>query len=133
VILARKEIIVLSRAKRIRDLSLETLLALVLVGTFVAFLFKHPTGVVLDWRRIALVTNTLLVFGFLISWFRDSWKRWLFWGTLTALFLLHMAIYKFAFSRAQSSPLVFFAGFNLIELTLFAVVLSKLPPRRMGD
>lgn len=115
---------------RIRDLLLETLLAAVLVGAFVAFLFAHPKGVIWDWRRITQTLNTIVVFGFLISWFRNLWGSALFWASLAALFVGHIGIYALIFNHAQRLPLAVYGVLNLIELTFFAALLNRLQPQR---
>lgn len=122
-----------SSSKRARDLLLEILIGVVLVTAFVAYLFSLPKGTTLNWQRIALVLNTFVVFGFLISWFRDRWKRLDFWATMTALLLIHTAVYLFVFSRTEGWPLAYYVMVNPAELALFAPVLRKVVSRDGGS
>jgi hypothetical protein len=121
-----------SSGKRARDLMLEVLIGVVLVTAFVAYLFSLPKGTTLNWQRIALVLNTSVVFGFLISWFRHEWRRVDFWATMTVLLLIHTAVYLFVLSRTEGWPLAYYVMANPIELALFAPVLRKVISRDGG-
>ena len=116
---------VMSSGKRARDLLVEILIGIILVTAFVAYLFTLPKGITLNWRHIALALNTLVVFGFLISWFRDVWKCLAFWATITALLLVHTAIYLFVLGRIEGWPLAYYVVLNPIELAIFAPILRK--------
>jgi F0F1-type ATP synthase assembly protein I len=120
----------MSYVKRIKDIAIETLIAVVLVGAFVAYLLASPTkGRNLDWRLISNFVNTLVVFGFLISWFRHAWRNVSFWAMLTVLLIGHIAAYAFALGRVQHLPLVFYAVLNVIELTVFTRILRMVSLR----
>lgn len=111
---------------------LEILIGVVLVTAFVVYLFSLPKGTTLNWQRIALVLNTFVVFGFLISWFRRECRRLDFWATMTVLLLLHTAIYLFVLSRTGGWPLAYYVMANPIELALFAPVLRKAVSKNEG-
>lgn len=111
---------------RARGLLLEILIGVILVTAFVAYLFTLPKGTTLDWQRIALVLNTLVVFGFLVSWFRDVWKRLAFWAIITALLLGHTAIYLFFLGHTEGWPLAYYVVLNPIELAIFTSILRKI-------
>src|SRR6267143_57017 len=98
----------MSAGKRVRDLLIEALIGIILGTAFVAYLFTLPKGATLDWRRIALVLNTVTVFGFLISWFRHAWKRLAFWMTLMVFLLGHTATYTFILGRVENWPLAYY-------------------------
>jgi hypothetical protein len=80
----------------------------------------------LNWGFIALAVNTLVVFGFLISWFRQGWKRLVFWAALVVLLLGHTAAYIFVLSRIREFPIAYYVLLNSMELALFTTILSKL-------
>jgi uncharacterized membrane protein YfcA len=120
----------MSYARRIRDIAVETSIAVVLVTAFVAYLFRLPKGSSLDWRRIAEIINTMVVFGFLSSWFRHAWRNSLFWIALTVLLLIHFAAYAFVLGRIQHWPSAYYIVLNAIELALFTQILSRLPLKR---
>jgi hypothetical protein len=122
----------MSSGKRARGLMLEILIGLVLVTAFVAYLFSLPKGTKLNWQRIALVLNTFVVFGFLISWFRHQWKRLDFWATMTVLLLIHTAVYLFVLSRTEGWRLAGYVMADPAELALFAPVLRKVIGRDKG-
>jgi hypothetical protein len=50
--------------KWVRDLAIETLIAIILVSAYVAYLFLRPIESRLDWRLIFQAVNTAMVFGF---------------------------------------------------------------------
>jgi hypothetical protein len=57
--------------KRVRDIFLEIVIAVALVIWGIIYVASHPRGT-LNWGRIAMAGNTLVVFGFLISWFSSG-------------------------------------------------------------
>jgi hypothetical protein len=112
--------------KRATDLLSEILVGIILVIGFVAYLFMLQKGTTLNWQRIALVVNTLMIFGFLISWFKDQWNRLVFWATIAALLLGHVAAYILLLGHINGWPLAFYVVLNLIELAVFAPILAKI-------
>ena len=116
----------MSTRKRVRDIAIEILIATVLVAAFVAYLLTSPKGTTTDWRPIGVVINTLVVFGFLISWFRDTSKNIRFWAILAILLFGHVAAYIILFRHVHQLPASNYAVFDLLELGLFSFVLNKL-------
>jgi hypothetical protein len=117
---------IMSMSKRVREIAIEVLIATVLVSAFVAYLLTAPKGTTVDWRPIAVVINTLVVFGFLISWFRGTSKNVRFWAILAILLFGHVAVYIILYRHVQQLPASNYAVFDLLELGLFSFVLSKL-------
>src|SRR5271165_228266 len=117
----------MSFLKRVRDLAVETLIAVILVTAFVIYLFKFPRESRPNWGLVAFIVNTAIVFGFLASWFRHSWKNVEYWGVLAVLLLCHIAVYVFVLRRIEHLPLIFYALTNLAELALFSQILQKPP------
>jgi hypothetical protein len=111
--------------KRLRDIFLEVVIAVVLVTGGIVYVASHPRGS-LNWDRIALAGNTVVVFGFLISWFREAWSRLVFWTALVVLLLGHTAAYILVLSRIHDFPLAYYVILNSIELALFTAILRKL-------
>ncbi len=117
----------MSLFKRIRDVAIETLIAVILVTAFVVYLFKFPKESRPNWGLVAFIVNTAIVFGFLVSWFRHLRKNVLYWAVLAVLLLCHIAIYVFAHRRIEQIPLVFYLLTNSAELAFFSHILQKLP------
>ena len=117
--------------KRVRDIFLEVVIAVALVTGGLIYVASHPRGS-LNWGRIALAGNTVVVFGFLISWFRQEWKRLVFWTSLVVLLLGHTAIYIAVLSRVHDFPLAYYVVLNSMELALFTAILRRLLTRN-GD
>lgn len=115
----------MSSYKRATGLLLEIVIGLILVTAFVAYLFTLPRGTTLNWQRIALVLNTVVVFGFVISWFRNAWKNLAFWATITVLLLGHTAVYLFVLNRTEGWPLAYYVMANPVELALFSPILRR--------
>ncbi|HMK22585.1 MAG TPA: hypothetical protein VK466_09640 [Terriglobales bacterium] len=111
--------------KRLRDIALEVAIAVALVATGILYVATHPRDGI-NWSRIALAGNTIIVFGFLISWFHEAWRRLLFWAVLMVLLLGHTAAYIFALSRIHEFPLAYYVVLNSIELAFFTVILKRL-------
>jgi hypothetical protein len=114
------------KLKRIKAFVMETLVAVILVTAFVAYLFTLPKGTTLNWQRIALVLNTLVVFGFLLSWFRDALKLLSFWAAFSILLLSHMTAYLFFLGHTEGWPLAYYVMLNPIELAIFTPILRKI-------
>ena len=91
-----------------------------------AYLFTLPKGAALNWQRIALVLNTLVVFGFLVSWFRDALRSLSFWATLSMLLLGHMAAYLLLLDHTEGWPLAYYLVLNPMELAIFTPILKKI-------
>jgi hypothetical protein len=111
--------------KRVRDIFLEVVIAVALVAGAFIYVASHPRDS-LNWGFIALAINTVVVFGFLISWFRQGWKRLVFWAALVVLLLGHTTAYIFVLSRIHEFPLAYYVLLNSMELALFTTILSKL-------
>jgi|SRR5882672_10601717 len=119
--------------KRIRDLAIETLIAIVLVSAYVAYLFLRPRESKLDWQLISQAVNTAIVFGFLISWFRHVWKSFVFWLVVAVFLLGHLAAYRFLVGHASHWPLGYYVLLNAIELVLFSQILNRLPSKGTAE
>jgi hypothetical protein len=120
----------MSFLKRIRDLAVETLIAVILTAAFVTYLFMVPTENRPNGMWIPLVLNTAIVFGFLISWFRHAWKNAQYWTVLAVLLVCHSAVYIFVLPRIGHFPLVIYVVANSAELVLFSQILWKFPSHR---
>jgi len=116
-------------AKRIRDLLIETVFAVALVTVFVICLFHWPnisSSLPREW--IKLIVNTIVVFGFLISWFRHSWRNYVFWIAVALLLLCHLLLLGFLTQRIHPWPLAYYALLiNPIELVIFTRILKRIP------
>lgn len=110
--------------KRIRDIILEALIAILLVSAFAVYVIKtHDPTKVRDWTPIIQLGNTALVFGFLIQWFRYAWRKSTFWAFLTVLLLVHIAVYTLLLGQIHQLPLVYYALLDACELGVFERIL----------
>ena len=116
----------MSLVKRISDLIIEILIAVILVTAFVVYLFMVPKEKRLSGRWLPLILNTAIVFGFLISWFRPEWKRAKFWTLLGLLLVCHSAVYILLLTRIGHFPLIVYVAVNAAELVFFSQILGKL-------
>jgi len=115
-----------SLGKRIRDIILEALIAIVLVIAFAVYVIKtHDPSRARNWTPVIQVGNTALVFGFLIQWFRHAWNRSTFWAVLSVLLLLHIAVYMILLARIHQLPLVYYALLDACELWVFERILVR--------
>jgi len=115
----------MSILKRTRDLIIEAVIAVILVTAFIVYLLLVPKDNRLNLGWVALAVNTAIVFGFLISWFRQAWKTARYWVVLGMLLLCHSAAYIDALHRVGHLPLIFYLLMNSAELALFSRILWK--------
>jgi drug/metabolite transporter (DMT)-like permease len=87
--------------QRARDLAIEVLIAVVLVTAYVIYQFKFPKGPRPDSWIIGLSVNTIIVVGFLASWFKHQRKNAQFWLVLGLLLFCHMALFIFFLRRIE--------------------------------
>jgi hypothetical protein len=113
-----------STSKRIRNLSIEVAIAIVLVGSLVVFRFRHPETD-LNWSKVALFGNTAIVFGYLVAWFRDVWRRPIFWAYVSAALIVHLAGYLVILNRIPQFPFVYYVLLNAGEIALLVLFLRK--------
>ena len=113
--------------QRARDLTIEVLIAVVLVTAYMIYLFKFPHRPKPDSWIIGLSVNTIIVVGFLASWFKHQWKNTQFWIVLGLLLFGHMALFVFLLRRIEHFPLATYVLTNSIELAVFSRILSKVP------
>ncbi len=111
--------------KRLKDLLIETVLAVALVTAYVIYLFHRPKGAALPWEWIRLIVNTTVVFGFLIAWFRYSWRKRTFWIALSLLLVCHLLFFSLVARPIISGPLLYFALINPVELVIFTIILKR--------
>jgi len=117
----------MSYLKRAGDLLIETVIGIILVTGYVADLFiTLPKGITPNWEYIAFGVNTLVVFGFSISWYRDAWKCSSFWVAILVLLLGHTAVYLSLLHYTEGLPLMFYVVLNPVELTVFTPFLRKI-------
>jgi hypothetical protein len=96
--------------RRIRDIVLEALIAVLLVIAFVVYVIRtHDPTKIRNFTPVIQLGNTALVFGFLIQWFRYAWNRSTFWAALSVLLLVHTAVYVLLLARIHQFPLVYYA------------------------
>lgn len=112
------------RAKRLRDLFIETAIAIALVVSLLVFTFEHPRTPI-NWNGVALLVNTAIVFGYLIAWFRYAWRRSRFWMWLGALLVGHLVICIFVLSHLGQVPSVFYALASVGELAILGPFLRN--------
>lgn len=116
----------MSLGKRIRDIVLEALIAVLFVTAFAVYVIKtHDATKLRDWTPVIQGGNTVLVFGFLIRWFRYAWRRSAFWAVLTVLLLVHIAVYMLLLRRIPQFPLIYYAIQDVCELGVFERVLVR--------
>src|SRR6185437_4800664 len=114
----------MSRPKRLRDLLIETAVAIALVASLVVFRFQHPRTPI-NWNAVALLVNTAIVFGSLIAWFRYAWRRSRCWMWLGGLLAGHLVVYLFILAHLQQFPLVFYAIASFGELAILGPFLRN--------
>jgi hypothetical protein len=114
----------MSLRKRMRDVTVNALIAILLVAAFAVYVIEtHDATKVRNWTPVIQVANTVLVFAFLIQWFRHAWSRNTFWAVLSVLLLVHITAYVLFLSRIHQLPVVYYALLDAIELGAFQRIL----------
>jgi hypothetical protein len=70
---------------------------------------------ILETRWIGVVLFTILVFGFVASVFRASWKRTSFWMWLGVMLMGHMVAYAVVLTKVVEWRAVWFVLVTLVE------------------
>jgi hypothetical protein len=110
-------------AKRIKEIALETLIAVVLVVAFVTYVFKTALHGAMDWTPVLLILTTGIVFGYLASWFRYAWSEVKFWLSFAVLFVVHIAICVLILKYTSRMPASLVGLMVVIELVTFNRIL----------
>jgi hypothetical protein len=113
------------RLKRIRDLAVETAIAVAVVVGLIAYVSTRPPNTELDWKWIALILNTVVVFGFVISWFRDVWGKLVFWTNLIVLLVVHFVIFSIAMRRIEAFPTIYYTFIDVAEWVVIVPLMRK--------
>ncbi|MGC1490254.1 MAG: hypothetical protein WA798_02710, partial [Candidatus Acidiferrum sp.] len=93
---------------------------------FVAYLFSKPKGQHADLRPLAMVINAIIVFGYLITWFRYAWKNILFWTAAAVFLVAHIGLYLVILQRYQRVPTTLYALLDVAELVIFSQCINRL-------
>lgn len=116
--------------KRIRDLALEIVIAVAFVCAVITCAVMRPNDNIAEththFHEFALVVNTLLVFGILIKWFRDAWRRRVFWVALAAMMLLHVVACLLMLDRLAELPFIYYALIDVGEWGVLDQVLRRI-------
>jgi len=110
-----------------RNLVIEVLIAVAIVGLIVFGAYRSPTSdsrVALRWVGMALWTA--FAFGYPLARFRPHWRRSIFWLSWAVLLAIHLAAYVFVFHRMvvdMGSLLIFLI--TMAEMQAIGAVLSR--------
>jgi hypothetical protein len=101
-------------------------IAIALVVGLIAYVWTRPAGTELDWKRIGLFVNTLVVFGFLISWLRESWGKLVFWAALIVLLVVHLGIYSYVLRHIDILPGAYYTVLDMAEWVLLVPLMRRI-------
>lgn|SRR5579863_924973 len=119
--------------KRVRDLALETLVAVALVSGLVVWAFSVPVGTPFPARWVGLVASTTLTFGYALLWCRRHWRLARFWLAFMALLLVHSAIFVFVLLKVEEWRLMWFPFVALPELFVLCLILDTVSKRTLNN
>ena len=105
--------------KRLRDLLLETIVAVAIVVALVVYSRK------INFKWLAFFANTAVIFGYAVRILQPLWKKTKFWAVLAALLLLHLAIGGYAISRVEEIALIWYVPLIPAEIFLICVVVQR--------
>jgi multisubunit Na+/H+ antiporter MnhB subunit len=105
----------MSVLKRVRDLAFETAIAITIVVGLILYASRPHTGSEATWHFVPLVLNTVVVFGFVLSWYRHCWRKASLWAAIGSLLLVHSVGYIVLLNRVERFPLSYYVLFNSME------------------
>jgi len=111
----------------------QLVIALAIVVAVAAFTMAVPKVEEIDDKWIGLGSNTLLVFGILLYWFRERLKQKPFWVLFVAVLAVHWALYSMVLHRVGRWPLVNFGVVDLLEWALLAAVFKRIGRGRQAE
>ncbi len=104
----------------------QLVIALAILAGVVVFTMAVPKVEEIDDKWIGLISNTLLVFGILLYWFREQRKQKTFWICFAAVFALHLVVYSEVLRKVSHWPLVNFGVVDLLEWAVLAAVFRRI-------
>ena len=111
---------------RIRNLAIEIVVALGIVGIIVFLAARDPRESKVALRWLGLSGWTALAFGIPIVQLRAHWREWLLWLSIAVLLALHLTFYILILQRISldmASVFVFLA--TIAETQVIFMVLKK--------
>jgi hypothetical protein len=111
----------------------QLVIALAIVAAVAAFTMAFPKVEEIDDKWIGLVSNTLLVFGILLYWFRERLRQKLFWVWFAVVLAVHLALYSVVLRKVGGWPLINFGVIDLVEWALLAAVFRRIGRVRQAE
>jgi hypothetical protein len=111
----------------------QLVIALAIVAAVAAFTMAFPKVEEIDDKWIGLVSNTLLVFGILLYWFRERLKQKSFWVWFAIVLAVHLALYSVVLRKVGGWPLINFGVIDLVEWALLAAVFRRIGRGRQAE
>ena len=111
----------------------QLMIALAIVAAVAAFTMAFPKVEEIDDKWIGLVSNTLLVFGILLYWFRERLKQKSFWVWFAIVLAVHLALYSVVLRKVGGWPLINFGVIDLVEWALLAAVFRRIGRVRQAE
>jgi hypothetical protein len=111
-------------AKRIKEIAIETLIAVILVVAFLSYVLKTALHGAMDWTPVLLILTTGVVFGCLASWFRFAWSETKFWLSFVGLLVVHITTILLILKYTARPPAGLVGLMVAIELVAFNRVLG---------
>jgi len=111
----------------------QLVIALAIDAAVAAFTMAVPKVEEIDDKWIGLVSNTLLVFGILLYWFRERLRQKLFWVWFAVVLAVHLALYSVVLRKVGGWPLINFGVIDLVEWALLAAVFRRIGRGRQAE
>jgi hypothetical protein len=120
----------MSLGKRLRELSIEIAVGVLVVVAAVAYASAKRTGANVPWPSVLFAVYTAVIFGYPVTpRFNHHLKNWLFWVTWAILLLAHLASFFLAFSRLHHWALGYYGLLAPIEAGAVILIVGKLFPK----
>src|ERR1700750_498205 len=123
------------RRHRLRDYIIYLGIAVSLVTTIVLLAFEGYTPDESSFKWAEFGINTVIIFGYLIYWFRGSLRKIVFWSGLFVGLGIHTTVFALILRRVDRFPLVYYVALFPIELPLMFSFFRQLglSPSRISE
>lgn len=109
--------------RRLRDLSLEILIAVAIVACALLWANSVPPHAAFPTKWVGLIVFTAVAFGDTLQSCKRHWRLARFWLAFTTLLLLHSVIFALVLLRAEHWRLIWFVPVGAVEFPLLHYVL----------
>ena len=115
-----------SLKRRVLEFASYTVAGVAVVLGVIYYADHVPSEKAFPVRWVGFWLNNVVVFGYIIQWYRNLWLQTRYWMLLGGFVLLHFALYIPVLRTVQQWPLIWFACLDVLEWLAARYVFGKL-------